>query len=88
MAAVHHATSSSRPPADPPAPLLIGARRLAPLLGVAVRTVRKLDAVGGLPSPVRIGGRVVWRIDEIRDWIDAGAPDREAWAVLRAAKKK
>ncbi len=76
------------PAADPAAaPLVVDARRLAALLCAGVRTVRTWDAAGKLPAPVRIGGRVVWRTDEIRAWLAAGAPDRETWAALRAARK-
>jgi len=78
--------------ADPPAeaaalPLVVDARRLAALLCAGIRTVRTWDAAGKLPAPVRIGGRVVWRVEEIRAWLTADAPDRETWAVLRAARK-
>lgn len=80
------------PVADPPAnpagpPLVADARRLAAMLCAGVRTVRTWDAAGKLPAPVRIGGRVVWRVDEIRAWLAAGAPDREAWAAVRAARR-
>jgi predicted DNA-binding transcriptional regulator AlpA len=78
---------------DPPArrrrlsPLVVDARRLAKLLCAGVRTVRTWDAAGRLPAPIRIGGRVVWRVGEIRAWLDAGAPDRATWAALRAVRK-
>jgi predicted DNA-binding transcriptional regulator AlpA len=80
---------------DPPAataaadlaPLVVDAARLAPLLTVSVRTVRTWDAAGKLPAPVRIGGRVVWRFDEIRAWLDAGAPDRSTWEARKPARK-
>ena len=79
--------SVPEPPADPAAtPHVDDARRLAVLLGVGVRTVRTWDAAGRLPAPVRIGGRVVWRIDEVRTWLYAGAPDRDTWAARRAAR--
>lgn len=68
-------------------PLVVDAKRLAKLLCAGVRTVRTWDAAGKLPAPIRIGGRVVWRVDEIRDWLAAGAPDRETWMAIRAAKK-
>lgn len=68
-------------------PLVVDARRLAVMLSAGIRTVRTWDAAGKLPAPVRIGGRVVWRVDEIRAWLDAGAPDRETWAARRAARK-
>jgi predicted DNA-binding transcriptional regulator AlpA len=79
---------------EPPArrrgmvPLVADARRLARLLSCGVRTVRTWDAAGKLPAPIRIGGRVVWRISEIRAWLAAGAPDRESWASMRAARRK
>lgn len=77
---------------DPPAdvsdtPLVVDARRLAAMLCIAIRTVRTWDSAGRLPEPLRIGGRVVWRTDEIRAWLAAGAPDRETWAAIRAARK-
>lgn len=83
-----------RPVADPPArrrrrlsPLVVDARRLARLLCAGVRTVRTWDAAGKLPAPIRIGGRVVWRVSEIRAWLKAGAPDRKTWAAMVAARK-
>jgi predicted DNA-binding transcriptional regulator AlpA len=64
--------------------MLVDAKRLARLLGVGVRTVRTWDAGGKLPSPVRIVGRVAWRLDEVRAWLDAGAPCRAEWEALKA----
>lgn len=83
------------PVAEPPArkrrrrlsPLVVDARRLAKLLCAGIRTVRTWDAAGKLPAPIRIGGRVVWRVAEIRAWLAAGAPDRETWAAIVAARK-
>lgn len=68
-------------------PLVVDARRLARLLCCGIRTVRTWDAGGKLPKPIRIGGRVVWRVDEIRAWLVAGAPNRETWAAIRDARK-
>ena len=80
--------SAADPPADPAGPpLVVDAKRLAKLLCCGLRTIRTHDAAGKLPAPVRIGGRVVWRVSEIRAWLDAGAPDRETWEARRAARK-
>lgn len=68
------------------APLLVDARELAKLLGAGLRTVRTWDAAGRLPRPVRIGGAVRWHLEEIRAWLDAGAPDRAAWEARRTAR--
>ena len=74
------------PPADP-APLLADAKHLAALLSIGLRTLRTHDRAGKLPQPLRIGGRVVWRLEEIRAWLNAGAPDRKTWNARRAARK-
>jgi predicted DNA-binding transcriptional regulator AlpA len=66
---------------------VVDARRLARLLTCGVRTIRTLDAGGRLPRPLRIGGRVVWRLDEVSDWLAAGAPDRDEWEARRAARR-
>jgi len=66
---------------------VVDARRLAKLLCAGIRTVRTWDAAGKLPAPIRIGGRVVWHLDEIRAWLNAGAPDRETWTAIRAVRK-
>lgn len=68
-------------------PLVVDARRLAKLLCCGLRSVRTWDAAGKLPAPIRIGGRVVWRLSEIRAWLDFGAPDRETWEARRATRK-
>ena len=69
-------------------PLVVDARRLAKFLCAGLRTVRSWDAAGKLPAPIRLGGKVVWRTDEIRDWLAAGAPRRAEWQARRAAARK
>lgn len=63
--------------------LLLSPKNLAFELGVSARTVRRLDMQGKLPMPIHVGRAVRWRRDEIRRWIDAGAPDRETWQAYR-----
>ena len=90
-------TLSIRAPATtPPArkrrrklsPLVADAKRLAKLLDGGKRTVATLHAAGKLPAPVRVGGRVVWIIAEIRAWLAAGAPNRDEWEARKAAGRK
>jgi predicted DNA-binding transcriptional regulator AlpA len=80
---------ASPAPTDAPtvAPLCVDAEGLAAMLGLGLRTIRTHDRAGKLPAPVRIGGRVLWRTEEIRDWLNAGAPDRKTWEARRAARK-
>lgn len=66
-------------------PLAVDARRLAKLLCLGLRTIRTMDAGGKLPRPVRIGGRVLWSVTELRAWLAAGCPDRETWELMKQA---
>lgn len=74
---------------DPPSEqLLVDARSAAALLGVGLRTLRTMDAAGRMPAPVRLSpGCVRWKLAELRDWIDAGCPDRELWEARRLPRK-
>ena len=69
-------------------PLTVDAKQLAGLLGQSLRTIRTWDASGRLPQPLRIGGRVVWRLEEIRAWLEAGAPLRAEWNARKASRLK
>jgi excisionase family DNA binding protein len=55
-------------------PLLISVGELAMILKVSTRSVWRLLSAGKLIEPVRIGGAVRWRFQEIKDWIDQGCP--------------
>lgn len=67
-----------RPPRGP-MPLAVGAKALARMLSCGLRSIRTWDAGGRLPRPIRIGGKVVWSVSEIRAWLEAGAPNRAEW---------
>jgi prophage regulatory protein len=69
-------------------PLAVGANRLGEMLGVAERTIRRWNAAGKLPRPVKIGGAIRWRLDEIEAWLAAGCPDREHWEAIQQTTAK
>ncbi len=66
-----------------PQPLAISAREFARLLGVSLRQVWRLNATGKLPRPVRLGGSVRWRRDEIIAWLGQNCPDRQTWDAMK-----
>jgi prophage regulatory protein len=75
-------TTNTRNPADLPSgepPLLIGAEVVAALTQRSVRSVWRDNAEGRLPRPLRVGGAVRWRREEIVRWVAAGCPSREEW---------
>lgn len=60
-------------------PVLLSVSDLADLLATSPRTIHRLNAVGAIPTPVRIGSRPRWRREEIERWITAGCPNRAEW---------
>jgi predicted DNA-binding transcriptional regulator AlpA len=57
---------------------VIAADALARLLDVSTRTLWRMRSAGQLPQPVRLGGAVRWRLDEIKKWIGEGCPEKQA----------
>ncbi len=52
-----------------PQPLLLKDEEVASLLGISRRSVWRLVSSGRLPEPVRLGGSVRWRYQDIADWV-------------------
>ena len=73
------------PPAtEEPRPLAVSAQILAPMLAVSLRTIRTMDAAGKLPRPVKLNGHCVrWIVAELEAWLNAGAPDRATWELVK-----
>lgn len=69
--------------AEEASPLLLASARVAAeLCGKSLRTWRMWDAAGWIPRPVRIGRSTLWRVDELRAWVAAACPRREAWESI------
>ncbi len=64
-------------------PLAVSARELSAMLGVSLRQIWRLNSTGKLPKPVRLGGSVKWRRDEILAWLGLNCPARSEWEAIR-----
>jgi predicted DNA-binding transcriptional regulator AlpA len=64
-------------------PEQVGAAGAARLAGVSQATWWRLHAAGKVPRPIKLGGRTLWRLKELRDWIAAGCPSRHQWESIR-----
>lgn len=75
-------TSSVLPNATnpPTAPLAAGFDEVAAMFGISKRTAQRWNSTGRLPSPFRIGGRVLWRIADLTLWTEWGFPSRVEFA--------
>jgi predicted DNA-binding transcriptional regulator AlpA len=63
--------------------LLLSARTLAQRLAISVRTLWRLQNGGKVPRPVKLGGAVRWRAEEIDAWVQAGCPNASVWEAAR-----
>lgn len=65
-------------------PLLIPGSQAAAMCGRSVRTWRSWYAAGLVPRPIRIGRSLLWRRNELREWVGAGCPQRDEWTPMQA----
>lgn len=58
----------------PQLPLLIPVEEVARMFSISTRSVWRLRSAGKLPEPIRIGGSVRWRTEEVAEWMARGCP--------------
>jgi predicted DNA-binding transcriptional regulator AlpA len=82
--------AAGRPPSLAAAmePLLVRAPDAARLCGVSEATWHRLRSAGRTPAPVQLGGAVLWRVSELRDWCAAGCPDHQTWEALKKSNRR
>ena len=55
---------------------MVGAKQAAALIGISERCWRRHRSAGECPQPIKYGGRILWRVAELRAWTDAGGLPR------------
>ncbi len=66
--------------------LLLSADEAAQLCGVGRTLWLAMNNAGKTPLPVRLGRRLLWSAQELRDWTAAGCPSREKWEIIKRSK--
>jgi predicted DNA-binding transcriptional regulator AlpA len=80
--------------ADPPPtgsavePLLIPAGVAGPMCGRSEASWWRDHAAGRVPAPIKLGGRTLWRVEELRCWVESGCPDRRTWDALQKSQNR
>lgn len=69
-------------------PLAIDADGASAMVGLSRSGWFKLASQGGVPRPRRIGRRVLYDIEELRQWWAAGCPTQERWEAIQQAASK
>ena len=72
--------TQSPPAVEPATRLSVGARDAAEMCGVSERAWWRLDSAGKVPPSFMLGGRRVWRTDDLKRWAEIGYPSRDAFA--------
>jgi predicted DNA-binding transcriptional regulator AlpA len=73
-------------PAPAAEPLLVDADRAASMCGISPASWYRLKAAGKTPGPVKLGGRVLYRVADLRVWVALGCPPRREFEVRKAAQ--
>jgi predicted DNA-binding transcriptional regulator AlpA len=68
--------------------LLTDIKGLAEMLGRSERAIWRDHSAGRLPTPIKLGGLTKWRVAEIRDWVEAGCPERKTWESRNESAKR
>lgn len=64
-------------------PILVPAKAAAALCGRSVASWWRDLAAGRVPAPLKLGGRTLWRVEELREWVEADCPPRAEWEGRR-----
>lgn len=76
-------TNQNRLSSRPDDHWLVTAEKAAQLCGIGRTTWYKLRAAGQVPAPIRLARRVLWHVEELRDWTAAGCPALHQWRRIR-----
>lgn len=69
-------------------PFAVDARDAARLASVSCRSWFRHVASGQAPAGFRLGRSRRWLVAELNAWLAAGAPPRERWDAMRAAREE
>jgi predicted DNA-binding transcriptional regulator AlpA len=64
--------------------MLIDSREAMRLLKVAKRTLWQMHTTGKMPPPIRIGRAIRWRLEVLKQWVEAGCPVDPEWRTKGA----
>lgn len=66
--------------------LLLRPSEVAKLLSVSRTTLRRLDLLGAIPRPLKVGRSTFWSTRTLSTWERLGCPSRRAFEATTSAK--
>ena len=86
-------TLCDRPAADRPTSvvsaveqLLVDTDAAAAAVSISPASWFRLKAAGKTPAPVKLGGRTLYRVEDLRLWVSWGCPPRKVFEARLASK--
>jgi predicted DNA-binding transcriptional regulator AlpA len=64
---------------------MVDAKDAAAMCGISSATWYRHKAAGKTPAPVKLGGRVLYRVEDLTLWVALGCPDRKTFEARKAA---
>lgn len=66
---------------------LLNREQVCELLDISQATFERLKSLGRLPAPIEFSQNChKWNSVEVREWINAGCPDRAEWEKIKKRK--
>jgi len=70
-----------------PEPLLVRADRASAICGVSPRKWAEMASSGRIPPSYKLGGCKVWRLADLRLWVEMDMPNLDRFLQLKEARK-
>lgn len=58
------------------------------VLPFSTRTWRRLRSAGKVPQGYKVGGKLLWYPDDLREWAALGFPDRRRFEEIREENRR
>jgi predicted DNA-binding transcriptional regulator AlpA len=65
--------------------LLVDSEQAATICAIGRSTWFRLRSAGKTPAPVKLGGRVLYRVEDLCQWVALGCPPRKEFEARKAA---
>lgn len=69
-----------------PDPIIYDAADMRRLLRCSAATMHRRLAAGQMIRPLKWGGKLVWRVAEVKLWVEAGMPTADEWEARKKAR--
>ena len=63
--------------------MLLTVKEVAAMLSLEKRSVHRMNKLGQICPPIKVGGSVRWRLSDIEKWIELGCCSKEEFESIK-----